>query len=120
MTDSAVEFWFQVPTRMAISRHHTHTLTHHNKANQNNGGASQVALVVKNPPANAGDARDVGLIPMLGRSCGGGNGNPLQYSCLENSVLLNLVLAFFHLRYCIFFSVPTAISLLFKWAFTRV
>ena len=62
MTDSAVEFWFQVPTRVAISRHHTHTLTHHNKANQNNGGASQVALVVKNPPANAGDARDVGLI----------------------------------------------------------
>ena len=42
---------------------HTHTLTYHNKANHyNNGGASQVALVVKNLPANAGDARDVGLI----------------------------------------------------------
>ena len=40
--------------------------------------------VVKNPPANAGDAGDVGLIPGLGRSPGGGNGNPLQYSCLEN------------------------------------
>ena len=37
--------------------------------------------VVKNPPANAGD---VGLIPGLGRSPGEGNGNPLQYSCLEN------------------------------------
>ena len=45
--------------------------------------ASQVVLVVKNPPANAGDIRDMGLIPGLGRSPGGGNGNPLQYSCLE-------------------------------------
>ena len=45
---------------------------------------SQVALVVKNPLANAGDVRDVGSIPPLGRSPGGGLGNPLQYSCLEN------------------------------------
>ena len=43
-----------------------------------------MALVVKNPPANAADARDMGLIPGLGRSLGGGNGNPLQDSCLEN------------------------------------
>ena len=41
-------------------------------------------LLVKNPPANAGDARDVGSIPGLGRSPGEGSGNPLQYSCLEN------------------------------------
>ena len=41
-------------------------------------------LVVKNPPANAGDARDVGLIPGSGRSPGEGSGNPLQYSCLGN------------------------------------
>ena len=47
-------------------------------------GASQVALVVKNPLANAGDTGDSGLIPGLGRSSGGGNGNLLQYSCLEN------------------------------------
>ena len=40
--------------------------------------------MVKNPPANAGDIRDMGSIPGLGRSPGGGNGNPLQYSCLEN------------------------------------
>ena len=46
--------------------------------------ASQVALVVKNPPANAGDMRDLGSIPALGRSSGEGNDNPLQYSCLEN------------------------------------
>ena len=46
--------------------------------------ASQVALVVKNPPANAGDVRDLGSIPGLGRPPGGGHGNPLQYSCLEN------------------------------------
>ena len=47
-------------------------------------GASQVALVVKNPPANAGDVREVGLIPESGRSPGAGPRSPLQYSCLEN------------------------------------
>ena len=40
--------------------------------------------VVKNPPANAGDIGDAGLIPGSERSPGSGNGNPLQYSCLEN------------------------------------
>ena len=44
--------------------------------------AFQVALVVKNPPASAGDARDTGSIPGLGRSPGVGNGNSLGYSCL--------------------------------------
>ena len=48
--------------------------------------ASQVALVVKNLPANAGDVRDVGSIPGLGRFPGGGHGNPPQYSCLENPI----------------------------------
>ena len=46
--------------------------------------ASQEALVVKNPPANAWDIRDVGSIPGLERSPGEGHGNPPQYSCLEN------------------------------------
>ena len=46
-------------------------------------GASQVALVVKNPPVNAGDIRELGSIPGLGGCPGGGHGNPLQYSCLE-------------------------------------
>ena len=48
--------------------------------------ASQVPLVVKNLPANSGDARDMGLNPGSGRSPGVGNGNPLQYSCPENSM----------------------------------
>ena len=43
-------------------------------------------LLVKNLPANVGEVRDVGWIPGLGRSPGGGNGNPLQYSCLENAI----------------------------------
>ena len=47
-------------------------------------GVFQVALVVKNLPANAGNIRDVGLIPGLGRSLGDGHGNPFQYSCLQN------------------------------------
>ena len=47
-------------------------------------GASQVVLVVKYPPANAGEVRDTGLIPGSGRYPGRGHGNPLQYSCLEN------------------------------------
>ena len=54
---------------------HIYTHTH---------GASQVAPVVKNPTASAGEVRDVGLIPGLGRPPGGGHGNPLQCSCLEN------------------------------------
>ena len=40
--------------------------------------------MIKNPPANAGEARDMGLIPGLGMCPEGGNGNPFQYSCLEN------------------------------------
>ena len=43
-----------------------------------------MALVAKDPPANAGDIRDVDLIFGSGRSPGGGHGNPLEYSCLEN------------------------------------
>ena len=43
-----------------------------------------MALVVKNPPSNAGELRDVGSIPGLGTSPGGEHANPLQYSCLEN------------------------------------
>ena len=46
--------------------------------------ASQVVLVVKNQPTNAGDIRDTVFIPGLGRFPAGGHGNPLQYSCLEN------------------------------------
>ena len=42
--------------------------------------------MVKNSRANEGDIRDVGSVPRLGRSPGGGNGYPLQYSCLENSM----------------------------------
>ena len=48
------------------------------------GWASQMALAVKNLPANAGDTRVAGSIPGLGGSSGGGYGKPLQYSCLEN------------------------------------
>ena len=54
--------------------------------NQTRLSASQVALVVKNPPANAEDIGDASSIPGSGRSLGGGHRNPLQYSCLENSI----------------------------------
>ena len=46
--------------------------------------AYQVVTVVKNAHANSGDLRDMGSVPGLGRCPGGGHGNPLQYSCLEN------------------------------------
>ena len=49
-------------------------------------GALLVAQLVKNPPVSAGDTRDVGSIPGSGRSPGVENGNPFQYSCLENSM----------------------------------
>ena len=48
--------------------------------------SSQVGLVVKNTPANAGDMRDAGSIPGSGRSLGGGYSSPLQYSCLKNTM----------------------------------
>ena len=54
------------------------------------GEASQVALAVRNPPANAGDVRDAGSIPGLRISPGGGHSKPLQYSCLENPMERNL------------------------------
>ena len=53
--------------------------------------ASQVALVVMNWPGNAGDIRDQGSILGSGRSPGGGHGNPLKYSCLENPMGLQRV-----------------------------
>ena len=49
-------------------------------------GASQVVLVIKNPPANARDTGYLGSVPGLGRSPGEANGNSLQYYCLENSM----------------------------------
>ena len=61
---------------------HTHTHTHTHRADMGFPGGS----VVKNPPANAGDTGDMGSIPELGGSPGGGNCNPLQYSCLENAM----------------------------------
>ena len=48
-------------------------------------------LAVKNLPASAGDLRDLGSIPESGRSPGGGHGNPLQYSCVENPMDYSLV-----------------------------
>ena len=62
-----------------------------------NSEASQVALVVKNPPANAGDVRGAGLIPGSGRSPGGGNANPLRYSCLENPMVREAWQAIVHM-----------------------
>ena len=58
--------------------------------------ASQVALVVKNPPDNPRNIRNVCWIPGLGRSPGGGHGNPLQYSCLENPLHRGAWWATFH------------------------
>ena len=70
---------------------HTHTVSnppkHHNLAGLEKWPSftnTLVALVVKNPPAKAGDTRDTGSIPGSGRSPGEGHGNPLQHSCLED------------------------------------
>ena len=83
-TESTVVWWTTVhgvaesDTTKRLTHTHTHTHTQYR--------ASQVELVVKNPPANAGDIRDMSSIPGWGRYPGEGNGNPLQYSCLENSM----------------------------------
>ena len=60
------------------------------------GLPSPGGAMVKNPPANAGDIRDVGLIPGLGRFPGREHGNPLQYSCLENCMERGAWLATVH------------------------
>ena len=57
-----------------------------------------MALLVKNPPINAGDAGDVGSIPGSGRSPGAGNGNPLHYSCLEGPKELDTTEASWHMH----------------------
>ena len=62
----------------------------------NHQGASQVVLVVKNPPANTGDVRDTGSFAGLGRPPGKGHGSPLQCSCLENPVDRGACRAIFH------------------------
>ena len=76
------------PGQPKISKQFKGTLRHLSQRNRNfcshKTMASQVALVIKNPSANSGDIRVTGSIPGLGRSPGGGHGNPLQYSCLEN------------------------------------
>ena len=63
---------------------HGVTMSSYDWATEQQQRASQVALAVKNPPANAGDIRDLGSILVLERFPGGGHGNPLQFSFLEN------------------------------------
>ena len=78
--------WFKVVWKLYFSFDPTLNLKPLQKIKSIYTWAPQVALVVKNPPANAGAIRDVGLISELGRAPEGGHGNPLQYSCLENSM----------------------------------
>ena len=70
--------WMEEPGRLHTVRRVTKSQI---RLSNQNIRASQVALMVKNLPANAGD---LGSIPGLGRPSGEGNGNPLKYSCLEN------------------------------------
>ena len=71
-------------TKQQQQRHVEHLFIHLSAISVSGLGDSQVVLVVKNLPANAGDIKDTGSILGSGRSPGGGSGNPLQYSCLEN------------------------------------
>ena len=79
------DFCHIVPNFLGKSAIHT-LIDEKNYAPWHRYGASQVALVVKNLPANAGDVREAGSIPGLGRFPGEGNGDLLQYCCLENSM----------------------------------
>ena len=78
------QFTDQVTEAVCCRKQETH-LTWALLSNKVIIGASQVALVVKNLPANAGDIRDVGSVPGLGRFPAGGHGSPFQYSCLKES-----------------------------------
>ena len=87
------EAWVQSLVR-ELRSHKLCSVAKNNSSSSNNNNdntsylmelwASGVMLVVKNPPANAGDIRDTGSVPVSRRSPGRGNSNPLQYSCLEN------------------------------------
>ena len=75
----------EIRHRQSISTfQHPNIFSDHNPINLKM--ASQIAVVVKNPPANAGDERGTGSLPGLGRSPAEGNSKPLQYSCLKNSM----------------------------------
>ena len=78
----AVVYFFENQEHSRISLKHPHPVLFVFK--YSSFWASQVVLVVKNPPANTGDIRAMGQIPGSGRSPGGGHGNSLQYFCLEN------------------------------------
>ena len=71
--------WLAIPTMSSLHRVRTKMWGIGHK-----DLVSQVVLVVKNPPTNAGGRRDTNVIPGSGRPPGGGHGNPLQYTCLEN------------------------------------
>ena len=71
--------WWAAVYGVAQSRTRLKRLS--SSSSSSNTGFPRLALVVKNPPANAGDIREAGSIPGSGRSLGGGHGNPLQYSC---------------------------------------
>ena len=82
--------WFCYPPRLLLllSGHHFEDILFASPSLMTlNHRAAQVALVVKNSPANGGDLEDMGSIPGSGRSPGGGRDNPFQYSCLENPMV---------------------------------
>ena len=76
--------WGKVEREKQVSYINAYRWNLEKRADASIARTSQMALVIKNPPANAGDIRDVGLILASGRFAGGGHGNPLQYSCLKN------------------------------------
>ena len=82
-TDVAVQLWRLLQAKLLSHRGLSHGLLSLQLIGWGHPD-SQVALVVKNPPASAEDKRDECSIPGLGRYPGGGRGNPLPYSCLEN------------------------------------
>ena len=92
-----LEKWYRWPYLQNRSRNTDREQTYGHQGEKEGGGihweieinthmhcASQVALGVKNLPASTGDVIEVGSVPGFGRSPGGGHGDPLQYSCLEN------------------------------------
>ena len=87
-THSSILAW-EIPQRSLAGyspRGHKESDTTERRSTEESIWASQMVLVLKNPAANTGDTRDMGLIPGLERSPGGGKGNPFQCSCLENTV----------------------------------
>ena len=87
MVSNRLKVWVTQSNTLNYTFFHKCPEIQESKGRKEEKANTQVALVVKNPPASSGDVRHTGSVPGSGRYSGGGHGNPLQYSCLKNPLV---------------------------------